>query len=282
MNASREAGGEQEKLWNGLAAQAWVEAEALLDRTFKPIEELLVAEVCANSPGRVLDVGCGTGVTTVGVARRLGTQARCTGIDISETMLAAARARAERAGVHVDFIRASAQDHAFHSASFDSIMSRFGVMFFEDFTAAFANLRRAAADRGELRCITWRSMTDNPFMTTAERVAAPLLPDLPPRKPDGPGQFALADEPRVREILERSGWMSVELRPLDIPCTMPENALVSYLTRFGPVGRALMQMDAPSRDRIVEAVRPAFDSYVDGADVRFTAACWMIAARGRA
>jgi hypothetical protein len=63
---------------------------------------------------------------------------------------------------------------------------------------------------------------------------------------------------------------------------MPEDALVSYLTRFGPVGRALMQMDAPSRDRIVEAVRPAFDSYVDGADVRFTAACWMIAARGRA
>ena len=142
---------------------------------------------------RVLDVGCGTGSTTLAVARLLGAKGRCTGIDISEPMIAAARARAEREGTPASFIRADAQTHAFEPASFDMIISRFGVMFFDDSVRAFANLRRAARDDAELRFIAWRSAAENPFMTTAERAAAPLLPNLPARRPDAPGQFAFAD-----------------------------------------------------------------------------------------
>ena len=160
----------------------------------------------APDPGsRVLDVGCGTGSTTLAVARRLGAKGRCIGIDISEPMIAAARARAEREGTPASFIRADAQTHAFEPASFDMIISRFGVMFFDDSVRAFANLRRAARDDAELRFIAWRSAAENPFMTTAERAAAPLLPNLPARRPDAPGQFAFADRRRVYSILEESG-----------------------------------------------------------------------------
>ena len=147
--------------------------------------------------GRVLDVGCGTGSTTLAVARRLGAKGRCIGIDISEPMIAAARARAEREGTPASFIRADAQTHAFEPASFDMIISRFGVMFFDDSVRAFANLRRAAKQTPSLRFIAWRSAAENPFMTTAERAAAPLLPNLPARRPDAPGQFAFADRDRV-------------------------------------------------------------------------------------
>jgi ubiquinone/menaquinone biosynthesis C-methylase UbiE len=279
MDVVRETDHEQEKLWNGVAGRAWVEAQELLDQLFKPFERLLVEAVSAASVSRVLDVGCGTGGTTLAVARRLGAKGRCTGIDISDQMLAAARARAEREGTPASFIRANAQTHAFDPASFDMIISRFGVMFFDDSVRAFANLRRATRGDGGLRFIAWRSAVENPFMTTAERAAAPLLPNLPARRPDAPGQFAFADQRRVSRILEESGWAGIDIRPIDVACTLPEKELVRNVSRLGPLGRVLHETDERTRKEVLSAVRAAFDPYVHGAEVRFTAACWMASAR---
>jgi SAM-dependent methyltransferase len=273
---------EQTTLWNGPAARAWLEAQELLEELYKPIEELLAEAVSARAPRRVLDVGCGPGSTTFAVARRLGSKVECTGADISEPMIAAARARAERDHLPVRFICADVQEHAFEPASFDTIMSRFGVMFFNDPARAFANLRRAATTDGELRVITWRSPAENPFMTAAERAAAPLLPDLPPRVPDAPGQFSLADADRVSRILTDSGWADIDIEPSDVVCTFPEKELLRYVTRFGPVGRALDEADDRKRAEVAAAIRPAFDTYVHGPHVRFIAACWMVSARARA
>ena len=275
------------KLWNGLAGCAWVEAQGLLDHVYKPIEDVLVEAVAARSGGSVLDVGCGTGGTTMAVARLFGPEGpstplrggHCVGIDVSEPMIAAARARGEREALPARFIRADAQTYAFEPASFDTIISRFGVMFFDDPVRAFANLRRAARDEAGLRLIVWRSAEENPFMTTAERAAASILPDIPARDPDAPGQFAFADRDKVHRILEESGWTGIDIRPIDVRCTLPEEALVGYFTRFGPLGRILHDVDEPTRARVVETVRPAFDRYVDGAEVRFDAACWTIGAR---
>jgi ubiquinone/menaquinone biosynthesis C-methylase UbiE len=279
MDVPHETDDEQAKRWNGVAGRAWVDAQQLLDQMFKPLEELLVEAVAAASRGRVLDVGCGTGSTTLAVARRLGLKGHCIGIDISDPMIAAARARAEREGVAAQFIRANAQVHAFEPESVDMIISRFGVMFFDDPVQAFANLLRAASPDAALRLIVWRSAADNPFMTTAERAAASILPNLPARRPDGPGQFAFADRERVSVILEKSGWAEIDLRPVDVDCILPEKELSRYLTRLGPVGMALQEADDSTRARVVETVRPAFDPYVHGTEARFTAACWMIGAR---
>jgi SAM-dependent methyltransferase len=269
---------EQSAKWNGPAARNWVEAQDALDRLLKPMEDLLVEAVGARSARAVLDVGCGTGGIAVTMARKLGAGARSVGVDISEPMIAAAKVRAEREGVAATFIAADAQTYAFEPASFDTIISRFGVMFFDDFIEAFANLRRAAANHGELRFISWRSAEENPFMTTAERAAAPLLPNLPVRVPDSPGQFGLASQARIRDILERSLWNRIEIRPIDIVCKMPENELNSYLSRMGFVGLALQEADENTRADVMRIVRPAFDAYVHGAEVRFTAACWMVSA----
>src|SRR4051794_37165089 len=113
MGATHEIKDEQSTLWNGPAGRAWVEAQQSLDQMFQPIEDLLVEAVAAGSGRRVLDVGCGTGSTTLAVARRLGAKGRCIGIDISAPMIAAARARAEREGAPASFICANAQTHAF-------------------------------------------------------------------------------------------------------------------------------------------------------------------------
>lgn len=279
MEAKGKPDDEQAARWNGPSGNAWVEAQDVVDALYRPLQDLLVEAVPEGRGGRVLDVGCGTGGTTVAVARRLGPDGACVGVDISGPMLDAARARAEREDVPVSFVRGDAQDHAFEAGVFDTVVSRFGVMFFEDSVRAFANLRRAARAGAGLRFIAWRDMEENPFMTTAERAAAPLLLGLPERRPDAPGQFAFADADRVRRLLEESGWEDIDIRPADATCVLPADKLVWWFTRFGPVGTALREVDEPTRERVVETVRPAFAPFAHADEIRFTAACWQIDAR---
>ena len=279
MNTTQQANAEQIALWNDTAGRAWVETQETLDAVLAPFEDLLVEAVAARNATRVLDVGCGTGSTTLAIARQVGPQGTAVGVDISQPMIALAKQRAESASTKPRFLCADAQTYTFEPASFDMIVSRFGVMFFDDSVRAFANLRRATAKGGELKAIVWRGPADNPFMTTAERAAAPFLPEMPARKPDEPGQFAFADKNRVYSILEKSGWSEIDLEPLDVECTLPERELEGYITRLGPLGRVLPQLDEPTRAKVLEAVRAAFEPFVHGDEVRFTAACWTVTGR---
>jgi len=270
---------DQKTVWNGRGGRAWVEAQDALDRMFTPFEDLLVQQVPAGSSWSILDVGCGTGATTLALARRTGPGGRAVGIDISEPMITLARQRAESEGSAASFLVADAQTHGFDSASFDLITSRFGVMFFSDPAAAFTNLRRCLRPAGALAAIAWRGAAENPFMTTAEQAAAPLLPDIPARRPDGPGQFAFADRGKVTSILNGSGWAEVDLEPLDITCTLPAAELDRYVTRLGPLGLVLQDADEATRSRVIDAVRSAFRPFAHGDEIRYSAACWMVRAR---
>ncbi|MFE3055215.1 class I SAM-dependent methyltransferase [Nocardia sp. NPDC059239] len=268
---------DQSARWNGASGNAWVDAQDLIAQVMRPLQDILVTLTRDTGARDVLDVGCGTGGTTLALARETG--AHCTGVDIAEPMIAAARANAERAGLPVDFIRADAQTQPFETAAYDLITSRFGVMFFADPVAAFTNLRRATRPGGRLGCIVWRDPEANPFFTAAERAAAPLLSNLEPRIPGSPGQFALADHDHVAGMLAASGWADIDIRPLDVDCVMPEPALVGYLSRLGPVGLALLEVDEATRQRVIETVRAAFEPFVHGDEARFTAACWLLDAR---
>ncbi len=265
--------------WSTSAGKAWVGIQDLTDSVYAPVERLLTDEVMRGQGKRVLDVGCGTGATTVAIARRLGAEARCTGIDVSSPMLEAARERAEKAGVEVEFVLADAQTHDFGEGAFDQVVSRWGLMFFGDPVAGFRNLRKACAG-GRLRALSWRSHTENPFMTVAENAAAPFLPGFEPRRSDeAPGQFGLADERTTTGILQEAGWEAVTLRPVDVACSVPETELVRYFSGLGPLARHLDGLPADQiPGELVETVRRAFDPYADAGQVRFNAACWMIEA----
>jgi ubiquinone/menaquinone biosynthesis C-methylase UbiE len=279
METKQSPNREQTELWNGTAGQAWVKSQHLLDGMLQPFADLLVERVSEQPATRVLDVGCGTGAVTLALARRLGSRAHCTGVDISEPMLGLARARAEHEPHPPSFILADAQSHAFAPGGFDTLVSRFGVMFFEEPARAFANLRGALRASGRLACLTWRSAADNPFMTAAESAAAPLLPNLPARRPEEPGQFAFSDAQRVRRILEEGGWKQIELEPVDRPCSLPVQNLDEYVTRLGPVGRVLQSADEDLRARVLTTVQGAFAPYIHDSEVRFNGACWLVQAR---
>jgi SAM-dependent methyltransferase len=267
---------DQAARWNGSSGNAWVDEQEVLDGMFAPFERLLVATVRQRGAARVLDVGCGTGSTTLAMASLTD---ECVGIDISEPMLALARDRASRAGSPARFVRGDAQTHALPADHFDLVVSRFGVMFFADPVAAFANLHRGVRVGGELRVIAWRAAQDNPFMTQAARAAAPLLPPQPPVDPTPPGQFAFGDPARVEAILRGSGWSDVALEPVDLECALPQAALARYLSRLGPLALALGELPEATRSRVLEQMLAAFTPYVHGDEVRYTAACWMVAAR---
>lgn len=264
-----EVNSEQAAWWNA-AGRGWANAQDVVEMVLRPFQEVLVRHALERPRVKVLDVGCGTGGVTRAVTEATG--ADCLGVDISSTMLAAAREH----GV-ARFVEADAQVHAF-GESFDLVLSRFGVMFFADPEAAFRNLLGATTPGGELSLVVWRTAEENPFMTTASKAAAELVPDAPAPDPDGPGPFSLADAGRTREILERAGWGEVGLSPVDRTCTMPEKLLGTYLGNLGPIARALREAPEEDRAGILAGVRSAFDGFVHDDEVRIPGACWHVTA----
>jgi hypothetical protein len=113
-------------------------------------------------------------------------------------------------------------------------------------------------------------------MTTAQKAAAPLMPDAPLPDPNGPGPFSLADADRTKKLFEQSGWNGIVIEPVDRVGVMPEKLLVPYLRNLGPISRALKGAEEP--ERILAEVRGAFDEFVHGDEVRVPAACWQITA----
>ena len=267
------------EIWNGAGGRTWADLHAMVDDLFEPLQGFLVNAAVAAGGKHVLDVGCGAGSTTLAVARVLGSESRCTGIDISEPLIALANARvlAERA-VKVTFVRGDAQNYEFAARSFDTIMSRLVVMFFDDPETAFANLRQAARPGAHLAFLAWRGRAENPFMTAAERAVVSIVQELPAKPEGSPGQFAFASNTRVESILQASGWSSIDVRPVDIACSLPLVKLPIYATRMGPYGLVRGRLDDVVAARADNAVIAAFDSYVVRDQVRFTSALWMATA----
>ncbi len=282
MSQAQDANCDQATKWNAASGSVWVEMQELLDRVLAPFETMLSQEAFPGEGGRVLDIGCGAGATTLSMARRVGPAGACVGVDISESLVERARERALAGRLRAaTFVQADAQVHAFEPGRFDSVMSRFGVMFFDDPVVAFANIRSAARADARLAFVAWRSPAENPFMTAAARAAGPLLPNMTVADPNAPGQFGFADDERVRRILETSGWRQIEIRRVDASASLPEHDLTAYVTKLGPVGVALQdpQVDATTRARVLAVLREAFAPYMDNGTAHFTMACWLVSAR---
>ncbi len=164
-------------------------------------------------PGeRILDVGSGGGGSAIIAAQLAAPHGSVIGVDLSVALCELARQRAAEAGVaNVDFVVADAQTDSVPGSPFDAATSRFGVMFFEDPVAAFANVRRQLRAGGRFVFACWQSVEANPWH--AGRVLEPFLeasPEPPPaagRKPPGP--FSLGDPGETADLLERAGFVEV-------------------------------------------------------------------------
>ncbi|MGH6988231.1 MAG: class I SAM-dependent methyltransferase, partial [Caulobacteraceae bacterium] len=267
--------------WNGAAAETWAALQERLDAQIAPLGERAMS-VLAPEPGEViLDLGCGCGATSLELAARLGPKGAVQAVDISGPMLAVARARPRGPGqASIEFVQGDAQVFHFEGGAADGAFSRFGVMFYADPVAAFANVRGGLKRGGRLAFVCWRDVSLNPFMTLPYQAALPLLPPQPPPgDPFAPGPFALADGARLRGILASAGYGDIILEPFDCAIggadlgTHTETAL-----RIGPLGRVLRESPellAPVRAKVLEALKP----YAGADGVKLPSATWIVAAR---
>ncbi len=261
------------------AGRVWVEHQALLDRIMAPIAQAVVDAAGPVNGGTVLDIGCGSGATTFMAAWRTGPTGRAVGVDISPALVELARRRAGEDGVEgVEFLLADAQTHAFEPA-FDTMVSRFGVMFFPDPVAAFANLRTALKPGGKLAFAAWRSPEENPLSQVPLQAAAPFLPETPKFEKDAPGRFAFADQGRVRGILAEAGWREIEIAPLDTEAPLSFDELLTMSLRVGPLNPILKDADEDLRDTVWDAVAIALEPYVKDGVAQMTSACWLVTAK---
>jgi SAM-dependent methyltransferase len=270
----------QIEYWNSSAGQAWVESQAQLDRQLAVVGREAQRALAPVGGERILDIGCGCGETTLQLAAQVGSAGAVLGVDISEPMLEVARRRPTPEGsARPEFRMADAQTADLGRAAFDAAFSRFGVMFFADPPAAFANIRAALKPGGRLAFVCWRAFADNPWMREPMEAAAPLLPPQPPVDPTAPGPFAFAEESRVHAILSEAGFTDIVIAPFDtkIGGSSVEET-VKLMLRVGPLGRVLREIPHMA-EAVVGAVRTAIEPYDTAAGVLAPAAVWIVTAR---
>jgi len=270
------------RYWNETAGGEWIEREADFETALAPFRDELLRRAAPALGDHVLDVGCGFGATTVPLARAVGPKGRVMGIDISAPLLGRARDRAAAAGVtNVIWREDDAQIAALPARHFDLVVSRFGVMFFDDPVAAFANMRSATKPGAALQFVCWQSTDRNPWYTLAARVLGTYI-ELPAAPPGGPGPFAFADATRVGTLLGDAGWHGVSIDSFEP--SMVEGAgggtdrVIRHMVR-GPIAAALDA--APEEDRAagLAALRRAIEEHTVDGEARFPTAAWIVAAR---
>ena len=276
---------DQVEHWNASAGETWAALSDRLDRMVGPLGELAMDALGLRGAEHVVDIGCGCGQTTIELGRRIGEWGEVVGVDVSVPMLEVAKARAARAGLaNVRFLETDAQTHRFEAASANAVFSRFGVMFFSDPVAAFANIRHALAPGGRLAFVCWRAMSENPLMTAPLQAALPYFAEQPaqPADPLAPGPFAFADRDRLFGILSGAGFHDIEIRPHDQPVTTGDlEETVEISMKIGPLGRILRERP-DLQARVAQAIREAVAPLVTAAGVFFDSATWIVTARGEA
>src|SRR5947209_2135408 len=118
------------ELWNSDAAASWWTLPERYDAMLEPFGARVLAAAALQPGERVLDVGCGAGWLTVQAAQSVGAAGAVLGVDTSHELVALTKRRAGELP-QVDVLEADAQEVAFE-ASYDVVLSRFGVMFFAD------------------------------------------------------------------------------------------------------------------------------------------------------
>ena len=282
MPVGHDRNADQIAYWNGPGGEHWTERQPLQDILLAPISQILIDSAAASLGERIIDVGCGCGSTSIALAQAVAPSGFVLGIDISAPMLARARQLAPKT-LPVDFVLADATVHPFDPASFDLLVSRFGVMFFAEPALSFANLRRALKPTGRLAFVCWREPRENPMLMTPLQAAYKHVPKLPQPGPEDPGPFSFASEERVKRILREAGFVDVAIVPrnlsLDIAIGRGLEAAVQGAIEIGPASRALHDHPEDVRAAAKESIREALKPFVRGETVPLPAAIWIVTAR---
>jgi SAM-dependent methyltransferase len=275
---------DQVEFWNGRPGLRWVTHQESLDRVWKPISDLAIARAAVQPGERVVDVGCGCGTTSLELAEKVGRSGHVLGIDVSAPMLARARERAEAMGeVPVEFAEADASAYGFDGGA-DLVFSRFGVMFFSDPVAAFANLRRALRPAGRAIFVCFRDRELNSWMTVPLASAEAVVGSGPAPSLLEPGPFSLADQARLVDVMAGAGFTDFLCQAIDREVVLGADveSATDFAVETGPIARLLADAAEGARERVRAAVAQALAGRACAAGVSLRAAVWIVQARNPA
>jgi len=277
-----EQNADQIAYWNGPGGQRWADRQQAQDILLKPIADTLIDRAKPKAGERIIDVGCGSGATSIAFAQQVGSSGHVFGIDISGPMLARARASAPKE-LPVVFALADATVYPFDPASFDLLASRFGVMFFAEPSRSFANMRKALRPSGRLAFACWREPRENPFFMAPLQAVYKHVPKMPQQGPEDPGPFSFASEARVHRILGEAGFTGIAMEPhnlaLDVAIGRGLDAAVQSALEIGPASRALEGHPADVRAAATNSIREVLSTFAKGETVPLPASIWIVTAR---
>jgi SAM-dependent methyltransferase len=271
----------QIEYWNGPGGQRWLARQEAQDALLTSVTDVL-ADRAAPRPGEiVLDIGCGCGATSLLLAQRVAPGGQVLGVDVSAPLLERARQRAP-SGLPLSFVLADATVFQFEPGRANLLCSRFGVMFFADPIRSFANMRTGLRSGGRLAFACWREPRENPWLLLPLQEAYRHVPRLPEVGPEEPGPFSFADPRRVRSVLQRAGFVAVELESIDLSFDLAGGqglgAAVDTALNIGPTSRALDGQPVALWTAAAESIRTALAAYQVGDAVRLPGALWLVTA----
>jgi ubiquinone/menaquinone biosynthesis C-methylase UbiE len=280
------ANDEQAAFWSRIAPK-WLELD---DQLALEVLGALPAKLAMDRlnilPGqRVLDLGCGTGRTTLELAALAGSDGAVVGVDIAAELLARGRAETARLGIDTaDFVHGDVQVINLGESQFDAAYSRFGVMFFADPVAAFANVRKALRPGRMLSFVCWGAVLENDWALVA--VAAVVqVTGLPPPMPGPgePGSFSLAEPDRVREVLSTAGFGDIQVTPRVDQIVISEEQLTDFAATTFELVRiagALEDADQQTCARALAAIEQGLRARLqDDGHVRMARGVLLVTAR---
>ena len=276
-----DANAQQRELWaaDGVHGELYVRETERIEAMNGPFGEAMLEAARLQSGERVLDVGCGTGATTIDAARRVGPAGAAVGVDISAAMLDVARQRVSDGIDNVVFLEADAQVYPFDEGTFDAVISRFGTMFFDDAESAFANLGHAVRPDGRLVIVCpdppkseWVAVT---FAAVAPHVG---VPDVGP--PGAPGPFAFADGDRLARVVKAGGFRDVTLQAVTRPIRLGDDAddVVAFITSLKEGRELLAGKPEANVAAAVDALREAVSRYAGPGGVVMNETAWLASA----
>ncbi len=246
-----QANAQQAEYWS-TSGKSWAIHQEMLDQLLsEPLKALLTRAAPALGE-TVLDIGCGTGASSLRLSERVGPDGQVIAADISAPLLDLAKARGSGLG-NLSFILGDAQTYEFGQGVADLVFSRFGVMFFADSVAAFENLRRSTRPGGRLAMICWQGAPENPWFMDPMKAAVARLGKPEPLDPYAPGPMAFKDIDRVTGILEDAGWINAKGENVEVDLLPPKEIekAAEFATTVGPASRVMREKGGTDEDLAV-------------------------------
>ena len=273
---------ESQTFWNEEGGQQWVNNIDSVETFIQPLSEQLLDTVLPASGEQVLDVGCGGGLTSIKIAQLVGSDGSVTGVDVSRPIIDIAIERGKEIE-NLAFELGDAATWDFKEESYDIITSRFGVMFFDEPVAAFANLHKALKRSGRMVFLCWRKLEENPWMARTAKAAFEIVPppqDTPAPDPTAPGPFSLGDRAHLESVIKLAGFTDIEVKAVDQGLHMGDlDDAVKFFLKMGPAAEIAKNASEQQTQQIIGAIMQVLSEYDTPQGVVSPAAAWIVSAR---